>query len=644
MSVAAAIEIRAGATLATGQQGTGQAGSVAQKSLLPMAATSESFRSGWQSLLASMGSTEKNCLGTQDATDRRTTSASTEFSEAAVKTSVTVLAQAASASSRMGQGSGKGSAASSVAATFSTIDLPSEASAVRQSSISAQPATTKAEEKKTATNSKGEPARSAGSTTSASSQNSASIGTQEAITTGAMPEVVSTAIASAPVAAPQPAINRAAAVAANAGEQSAQTELQNGLATGSSPAFLGQLPAKLESPGEADETRNAAAPSTAKNFETPVEEEQSLPASGARGLIATTLRETESSSTSQSTTPSAAISSGSGALPAAPELVQIPSQTATLNQGIEDAQAAGQSALPTAAWNETPVPALSSSHFVPSQSQPQSSASGQSMAQGIAASASNGNLISAADTFQIAQPAAAASSANQSDLASAGKASGAARMARVTASRDAVQRASRLTEGQTANTAADAPVAMHAVASGTASSSSFRSSGNAEGESVSSQAFAALDAENGAEKPAWVHTGTRSAEAGFQDPELGWVGVRADVSGGGVHAEVVTGSADAAQALGGHLAGLNAYLTENNTPVATLTMSSSDSNEAAFNSGQSAGQDSGQGSGQGTAQETNAGSLNAISQLRQQSALSTGWQDENAPAATLGGTYISVMA
>jgi hypothetical protein len=82
--------------------------------------------------------------------------------------------------------------------------------------------------------------------------------------------------------------------------------------------------------------------------------------------------------------------------------------------------------------------------------------------------------------------------------------------------------------------------------------------------------FAALD--SGLTAPGWVHAGARRAEAGFQDPALGWVSVRADLNAGDVHASVVPGSAEAAQSLSGHMTGLGAYLAAEHAPVATLTM------------------------------------------------------------------------
>ena len=82
-------------------------------------------------------------------------------------------------------------------------------------------------------------------------------------------------------------------------------------------------------------------------------------------------------------------------------------------------------------------------------------------------------------------------------------------------------------------------------------------------------AFSAMDgaAPDGA---AWVHASARHAEAGFQDASLGWVSVRAEASGAGVHATLAGGSAEAAQSLSGHVAGLRTFLEERQTPVQSI--------------------------------------------------------------------------
>ena len=116
------------------------------------------------------------------------------------------------------------------------------------------------------------------------------------------------------------------------------------------------------------------------------------------------------------------------------------------------------------------------------------------------------------------------------------------------------------------------------------------------------EAIASLDAAPAVGTPGWLHAASRQAEAGFQDPALGWVGVRADLNGGIVHATVVTSSSEAAQALSGHLPGLSSYLTEQQTPVATLTVTTSGGSglEAGVdqNMQQSAGQNAEQGARQ----------------------------------------------
>lgn len=120
--------------------------------------------------------------------------------------------------------------------------------------------------------------------------------------------------------------------------------------------------------------------------------------------------------------------------------------------------------------------------------------------------------------------------------------------------------------------------------------------------------FAALDAEAAPETSSWIHAGTHHAEAGFQDPALGWVAVRADVGGSGIHASLVPGSVDAAQVLGAHLPGLNVYLAEHHTPIETLTMSPPGSGGAGMDqfANQSMNQRNEQGSGQsgGSSRET----------------------------------------
>lgn len=101
--------------------------------------------------------------------------------------------------------------------------------------------------------------------------------------------------------------------------------------------------------------------------------------------------------------------------------------------------------------------------------------------------------------------------------------------------------------------------------------------------------FSALDSASPA--PTWIHTGARHAEAGYLDPSLGWVGVRAETQGATLHAAIVPGSPEAAQTLGSHLAGLNAYLAEHHGQAATLTLASPQEGEHAATGQQTSNQD-----------------------------------------------------
>jgi hypothetical protein len=163
------------------------------------------------------------------------------------------------------------------------------------------------------------------------------------------------------------------------------------------------------------------------------------------------------------------------------------------------------------------------------------------------------------------------------------------------------------------------------------------------------ETFAAMDASAAPGRPAWIHTGAQQAEAGFQDPALGWVGVRADSSGSGIHAELVAGSADAAQALSGHMAGLNAFLAEHHTPVETLTLSATGGGlESASNQGAGGGMQQGPGeqTGQQAAQSTES-LPSGRAQFSAAALPNPAWpagSDSGAQRSQWVGGHISVMA
>lgn len=161
------------------------------------------------------------------------------------------------------------------------------------------------------------------------------------------------------------------------------------------------------------------------------------------------------------------------------------------------------------------------------------------------------------------------------------------------------------------------------------------------------ETFTRLDAETGPRSIHWVQAGAHHAEAGYLDPVLGWVGVRAESIGGGVHAAVLPGSPEAAQVLGSHLGGLNAFLAHEHGPDATATMAAPQDGRygAAAEPGNSAGGGGGREEGAGkngprSGEESDSSLRTAASETRavDRSAVSDGAVIRRA------GTHVSVMA
>jgi hypothetical protein len=117
---------------------------------------------------------------------------------------------------------------------------------------------------------------------------------------------------------------------------------------------------------------------------------------------------------------------------------------------------------------------------------------------------------------------------------------------------------------------------------------------------------------------------------------------------------LVAGSTDAAQALSGQMAGLNAFLVEHRTPVETLTLTTSGGGTGSSSDG-GAGAPMQQGSGDQTgrqaAQSAGADSLSGSASSRAHfpegvlsKAARPAGLDESAPRAQWVGGHISVMA
>lgn len=176
-------------------------------------------------------------------------------------------------------------------------------------------------------------------------------------------------------------------------------------------------------------------------------------------------------------------------------------------------------------------------------------------------------------------------------------------------------------------------------------------SANATGSAVK-DTFAAIDSDRSTPLTTWTHAGANRAEAGYLDPALGWVGVRAETSGSALHASVVPGSAEAAQALSGHLSGLNTYMAGQHGQAATVTMAAPEGGQV--NSGWGAGQNMNGGGGQdqGSGRQAAPGeSAGAAAGPQEQTADTSSSPASAATSAnpaladgSHGGRYISVMA
>jgi hypothetical protein len=158
-----------------------------------------------------------------------------------------------------------------------------------------------------------------------------------------------------------------------------------------------------------------------------------------------------------------------------------------------------------------------------------------------------------------------------------------------------------------------------------------------------SETFSALDATHVMPGSTWTHTGARHAEAGYLDPSLGWVGVRAENTGAAVHASILAGSAEAAGALDTHLAGLNSFVAVHHGSGSTVTIASPD--QHAFGGSLS---QSGEGSARQQAGERFAGAEKAAHPAN--TGASSDRRSEphfhsHAPASWPGaGVHISVVA
>ena len=118
------------------------------------------------------------------------------------------------------------------------------------------------------------------------------------------------------------------------------------------------------------------------------------------------------------------------------------------------------------------------------------------------------------------------------------------------------------------------------------------------------ETFATIDAQERGPTSQWTFSGSHRAEAGFQDPSLGWISVRAQADAGGIHAVVVPESDGAAQVLGTHLAGLNAHMTPHYEHLNPVTLASPGSTLSGQDTEGHSAQHNDRGSGQSEAQQS----------------------------------------
>lgn len=192
------------------------------------------------------------------------------------------------------------------------------------------------------------------------------------------------------------------------------------------------------------------------------------------------------------------------------------------------------------------------------------------------------------------------------------------------------------------------PAQMHVpgIVSGTAAANAGSVAGNVSPAPTAHDTFAALDAGSSQPSTTLVHASARQVEAGYQDPTLGWVSVRADQTPTGVHASILPVTADATQTLSTHMAALNSYLTQHHPGItATITAPQNSGVLTGFT-----GQEGGQGSSQqGTpgnpAQQQHTGSETGSAQSRAVTfAPRTTSSVESAATARAHNGRISVMA
>jgi hypothetical protein len=689
MAIAAGLEIDAckGSTPSQGNvlgvaQGTRLTGAVTRNLSSPMASAAESFRSGWQSLLASLGSSVEDSSQTGSEAGQGSTVLDLAQGETAGMPPVSTSTKSARADSLSSQETEKGSGKTNAAVKSPTGDARAEGLATRLPAATIPAASSRTKGRKPAADSKTESASSACST------DFAHVAAPAVVSTGSRSEVAPETNASLSLATSSSAIINTVSYEAVKLTQRTETDLSTEMSGGFTSASFSWHSTDSERPMPETERANAGGQTAVGEAEASANQTQVSPASSLSESSGPIFKQTGISAVDESATRPVAMPVADRGVPELSASGLNRSQAAEPNRNRPQTAMQGQESTETRTASQS-----SSLNLVSGAGATDTAVSSQGSVQARAASGSQVQVIAQSRTKAPTPPldkvANSAPSINSDGLgplsvatdttasqpgrltvpsvvddpgyAGSGRASvpGRSRSMHGTGNVNSIQPRNRLLEGQASSPDADASAMAHEVANASGSvrtpGASVEVSTAATSGPDSRDTFALLDAGGREGRPTWIHAGTQRAEAGFQDPTLGWVGIRANANGGGVHAELVPGSADAAQALGSHLAGLNAYLAEHHTPVETLTLTAPGSGWTGLGSEQGAGhgmqQGTGQQAGQGLAQGTDSGSQfgesrspTSLPAVASGSTALPAELDGSAQPVWLGGEHISVMA
>src|ERR1035437_5571769 len=267
-------------------QGAERAGAAAGNLLSPTIPGGESFRSGWQSLLASLGSVVEGLSEEGGgAVDAALPAAQPAPGEAAGKGSVTAPDRLAGAGMRLSQGAEKGSGQPGAVEKLSPAGVRDGAFAHRPAAGAVLHASTKTEERKPTAELLAE------SAIGRSPAHSGKVARPEAAPVGKLPGPVPATIASIPQSLPAPALAKPVVRTMDAKAQFRQTDLSTSLPTGPLSTPIGPHRLNPYLPGGVAGPANAAVHESPQGTETPEKQGQLPPVPNLPGFSAAVLNQ-----------------------------------------------------------------------------------------------------------------------------------------------------------------------------------------------------------------------------------------------------------------------------------------------------------------------------------------------------------------